>query len=83
MNLSDLPLALDIAFAGVTISGILLLIGYFLKLSNGKFWSFPFCLLFNDADERAIGNKMRRFIFSYVPVFFVIFLILFLFLMLR
>ncbi len=82
MQLTMSPL-LTFAFAGVTFLGILLLWSGLLKLTGGRFWSLPFSLLLDPERDAAIGEQLRRVILQYVPLPFICFLGLFLYLLWR
>ncbi|WP_207941505.1 hypothetical protein DOK78_000266 [Enterococcus sp. DIV2402] len=73
---------LTFAFGGVTFFGILLLLSVLLKLTGGRFWSLPFAIM-NPQLEAKIGEQLRVFILKYIPVPFVLFLLLFLYEMWR
>lgn len=72
----------QLAFVGIIITGLLLLIAFLTKLTNGLFIArFPFEFLRDRNDpryesERRAGNLLRFFIFKYVPPFFIGFSIL-------
>ncbi|MGK0605460.1 hypothetical protein [Enterococcus gilvus] len=72
----------QLAFAGIMLTTLLLLIAFFTKLTSGLFIArFPFEFLQDKNDpsyenERRFGNRFRFFIFKYVPPFFIGFVII-------
>ena len=72
----------QLAFAGIILTALLLLVAFFTKLTNGLFIArFPFEFLQDKNDpsyenERRFGNRLRFLIFKYVPPFFIGFVII-------
>ena len=62
-----------VAFAGIMITGILLLAAVLTKLQGGLIFSFPMRWLrkWDVEQERKAGMKFADFVFRYVPPFFI------------
>jgi hypothetical protein len=72
--------------AGLILTGLLLLVAWPLRFTGGLFWSRTIHGFFKDrADpryeaERKTGLAFQQFVFHYIPPFFIIFLLGYLFL---
>lgn len=69
-----------VCLTGIIVLAPLLLYGLFLKVTDGLYWSFFFTLLYrnNREAERQIGQRICRFIWKYLPPFFIAFLVIYL-----
>ena len=72
----------QIAFAGIACTGVLLLLAILTRITKGLFIArFPHEFVQDSTDpkyerERRAGNRFSHFVFTYVPPFFIGFLIL-------
>lgn len=79
----DSYLIKEIAFAGISGTGLLLCIALITRLTNGLFFSrFPWDFVRHREDprfeaERRAGKAYSQFVFKYVPPFFIGFVLLF------
>lgn len=79
----DSYLIKEIAFAGISFTGLLLCIALITRLTNGLFLSrFPWEFVKHREDprfeaERRTGKAYSRFVFKYVSPFFIGFVVIF------
>lgn len=72
----------QIAFAGIACTGILLLLAVLTRITKGLFIArFPHQFIQDSTDpryewERRAGNRFSKFILTYVPPFFIGFLVI-------
>lgn len=78
----DISTIRQIAFAGLSSTIVLITIAFYIKITNGLFIPrLPWDFIKHRTDpkyelERQIGKRFSTFVFSYIPPFFIGFLII-------